>query len=117
MAMELIGNDAQAKWINVIGMSDVVADLDTETLNRINAYLLQQKRGTNTALYNDVTCCVIRPHIVSAGMAGAVIFEIQKAGFEVSAALAVNFTKPNAEEFLEVYKGVLQEYPVSFSLV
>ena len=68
------------------------------------------------------------------GMAGAIIYEIQKAGFEIAAIQTVNkfskkflciknnisyrlkkvsFTKPNAEEFLEVYKGVLHEYPVN----
>ena len=45
-------------------------------------------------------------------MAGAMLYEIQKAGFEISAIQSVKFTKPNAEEFLEVYKGVLHEYPV-----
>ena len=47
-------------------------------------------------------------------MAGAVIFEIQKANFEIAAIQTVTFTKPNAEEFLEVYKGVVHEYPVRY---
>lgn len=45
-------------------------------------------------------------------MAGAAIYEIQKAGFEIAAIQALSFSKPNAEEFLEVYKGVVQEYSV-----
>jgi nucleoside-diphosphate kinase len=44
----------------------------------------------NTATYNDCTCCIIKPHIVAAGMLGAVIYEIQKAGFEISALQAVS---------------------------
>jgi hypothetical protein len=95
---------------------DVTSDIDQESMNKINANVLQQKRCSNTAVYTDTTCCVIKPHIVASDMAGAVIFEIQKAGFEISAIQVVNFTKPNAEEFLEVYKGVLQEYPVSYSI-
>jgi hypothetical protein len=53
--------------------------------------LLYNKRmGQNTATFaNDSTCCIIKPHIFSAGMAGAVIFEIQKAGFEISAITTV----------------------------
>ncbi len=91
---------------------DVTSEFTQETINRINSILIQQRKvGQNTASYADTTCCVIKPHIVSAGMAGAIIYEIQKAGFEINAVLAVNFTRPNAEEFLEVYKGVLQEYP------
>jgi nucleoside-diphosphate kinase len=82
-------------------------------MRKINDFVLKTHRfGTNTAVYSDTTCCLIKPHIVASGMAGAIIFEIQKAGFEISAIQSVNFTKPNAEEFLEVYKGVLHEYPV-----
>ncbi len=38
--------------------------------------------GVNTATYNDSTCCVIRPHVISAGMLGAVLYEIQKSGLK-----------------------------------
>lgn len=111
VVLELMGADCFGKWINILGKSDVTTDIDQESMNKINASLLQQKRAPNTAVYSDTTCCLVKPHIIAAGMAGAVIFEIQKAGFEISAIQTVNFTKPNAEEFLEVYKGVLQEYP------
>jgi len=40
-----------------------------------------------------------------------VITKISECGFEISAALMVSLEKANAEEFLEVYKGVVQEYP------
>ena len=33
-------------------------------------------------------------------------------GFEISALLMCTLDKANAEEFLEVYKGVVQEYPL-----
>lgn len=71
-----------------------------------------RKAGKNTASYVDTTCCVLKPHLVGAGMAGAALYEIQKAGFEIAAIQTVNFTKPNAEEFIEVYKGVVHDYPV-----
>lgn len=112
VVMELMGSDAQAKWINIIGSTDITADLSLDASNRINDLVLKEhKIGRNTAAYSDSTCCVIKPHLVSSGMAGAVIYEIQKAGFDIGAISAVNFTKPNAEEFLEVYKGVVHEYP------
>ena len=82
-------------------------------LNRIAESALDNRRvGKNTASYVGTTCCVIKPHLVNSGMAGAIIYEIQKAGFDVVAIQSVIFSKPNAEEFLEVYKGVVQEYPV-----
>ena len=72
---------------------DLAGDLEQEALNRINEGVFRttgnQKLGINTATYDDCTCCVIKPHIVSAGMLGAVIYEIQKAGFDISAIQAV----------------------------
>ena len=44
-------------------------------------------------------------------MAGEVIIKILECGFDVSALLMVKLDKANAEEFLEVYKGVVPEYP------
>ncbi|CAF0792128.1 unnamed protein product [Brachionus calyciflorus] len=112
VVMELLGADALNKWKSVIGVSDITSELDFETMNKINENLLQNRKlGKNTAVYNDTTCCIIKPHLVASGMAGAAIYEIQRAGYDISAIMALNFSKPNAEEFLEVYKGVLQEYP------
>lgn len=112
LLMELIGSDAQNKWLSIIGQSDITQQYDPECLKKIQENLLSSRRmGRNTASYQNSTCCIIKPHIVAAGMAGALLFEFQKAGFEINAIQTVAFTKPNAEEFLEVYKGVLQEYP------
>jgi hypothetical protein len=101
------------KFNSTIKTNCVDVSFDSDVLERLNVSILQSKRfGRNTAVFNNSTCCIIKPHLVSAGMAGAAIYEIQKAGFDISAILSVNLTKPNAEEFLEVYKGVVQEYPV-----
>lgn len=112
VVLELMGSNAKDAWTSVIGGSDISCEVDDASLAKIDQHLLVDKKvGTNTAKCVDSTCCVVKPHIVAAGMAGAVIFEIQKAGFDVNAIQTVNFSKPNAEEFLEVYKSVLQEYP------
>ena len=90
VVLELMGNNAQNVWNNVIGVTDVSSEFGQEVLDKINKFLLQDRNlGQNTALYNNSTCCIIKPHIVSAGMAGAVIYEIQKAGFDVNAIQAV----------------------------
>jgi hypothetical protein len=87
-----MGNNAQNVWNSVIGVTDVSSEFGQEVLEKMNKFLLQDKSiGSNTALYNDSTCCIIKPHIVASGMAGAVIYEIQKAGFDVNAIQAVNF--------------------------
>lgn len=112
LIMELIGNEAQNKWLSIIGQSDVTQQYSDEAYIKIHENLLNSRKiGRNTAVYQNTTCCIIKPHIIASGMAGALIYEIQKSGFDISAIQTVKFTKPNAEEFLEVYKGVLNEYP------
>ncbi|KAL5004511.1 hypothetical protein ScPMuIL_017967 [Solemya velum] len=64
----------------------------------------------NTAQFNDCTCCIIKPHAVLEGLTGQIISAITEANFEVSAIQMFHMEKANAEEFYEVYKGVVQEY-------
>ncbi|KAL3848131.1 hypothetical protein ACJMK2_019008 [Sinanodonta woodiana] len=64
----------------------------------------------NTAKFDDCTCCIIKPHAVLDGKAGKIINAIIEAGFEISMLQMFFMEKANAEEFYEVYKGVVQEY-------
>ena len=63
-----------------------------------------------TAAFNNCTTCVIKPHIVQDGLAGQVIDMILQEGFEISSMEMFQLDKPTAEEFFEVYKGVLPEF-------
>jgi nucleoside-diphosphate kinase len=63
-----------------------------------------------TAVLNNCTLCLIKPHILKEGKLGAVIDMILSAGFEISAMELFNLTRPVVEEFYDVYKGVLPEY-------
>jgi nucleoside-diphosphate kinase len=65
--------------------------------------------GTSAA-FNNCTCCIIKPHILQAGLAGQIIDMILEEGFEISAMQLFNMDKPTAEEFFEIYKGVLPEF-------
>lgn len=47
------------------------------------------------------------------GNMGSILKAIKDEGFEVSALQMFRMDKIQAEEFLEVYKGVVSEYPVS----
>ena len=44
------------------------------------------------------------------GVAGTIVNTILEAGFEISAIAAFQMEKANAQEFYEVYRGVVQEY-------
>ena len=65
-----------------------------------------------TATFDSSTLCVIKPHAVRAGKTGDIITEILKQGFEISACQQFTRDKAAAEEFLEVYRGVVKEYGV-----
>ena len=77
--------------------------------HRENSLFFSKNFGT-TAAFNNCTCCIIKPHIVHEGLAGQVIDMILQEGFEISAMEMFNLDKPTAEEFFEVYKGVLPEF-------
>lgn len=62
------------------------------------------------AQFNNCTVCVIKPHAVANGDAGKIIDIILEEGFEISAMEMFTLDKPTAEEFFEVYKGVLPEF-------
>lgn len=63
-----------------------------------------------TAVFNNCTCCIIKPHIVQEGKAGQIIDFILSEGFEISSMEMFTLDRPTAEEFFEVYKGVLPEF-------
>lgn len=60
---------------------------------------------------NNCTCCVIKPHVLAQGNAGKILDTILVEGFEISALQMFYLDRPTSEEFLEVYKGVLPEFP------
>jgi nucleoside-diphosphate kinase len=63
-----------------------------------------------TAMLNNCSLCIIKPHIVANGQAGQVIDLILSEGFEISAMELFYLDRPSAEEFLDVYKGILPEF-------
>jgi len=63
-----------------------------------------------TAVFNNCSLCLIKPHMFTEGLAGQVIDMILDAGFEISAMEMFSLTRPVIEEFYDVYKGVLPEY-------
>ncbi|KAL8594761.1 hypothetical protein ACOMHN_047479 [Nucella lapillus] len=69
----------------------------------------------NTATVGNCTCCLIKPSALRAGVAGKIISAITEAGFRVGATQMLTLEKANAEEFLEVYKGVVHEFPALVS--
>lgn len=63
-----------------------------------------------TAVLDNCTLCLIKPHIQREGKTGQVLEMILQAGFEISAMELFDLNRAVIEEFYEVYKGVLPEY-------
>ncbi|KAL0269938.1 UNVERIFIED_CONTAM: hypothetical protein PYX00_007513 [Menopon gallinae] len=63
-----------------------------------------------TCVLKDSTCCVIKPHAVTEGTCGKIIKTIVENGFKITAMELMTMDTTTAEEFLEVYKGVVPEY-------
>jgi len=63
-----------------------------------------------TAVLDNCTLCLIKPHILKEGKAGQVIDAILEAGFEISALEMFQLSRAVIEEFYCVYKGVIPEY-------
>jgi nucleoside-diphosphate kinase len=58
-------------------------------------------------------CFVSEIHFAYSGLLGDIVSEIQESGFKITALQMFYMEHPNAEEFYEVYKGILAEYSVS----
>uniref|UniRef100_A0A3P8XTR1 Nucleoside diphosphate kinase homolog 7 n=1 Tax=Esox lucius TaxID=8010 RepID=A0A3P8XTR1_ESOLU len=138
VAMELLGDEAVSVWRRILGPTDsstarkeaslsLRAQFGTDgTRNaghgsdslasaaRELEFFFPSTAGqgpANTASYSDCTCCIIKPHAISEALTGQILNSISAAGFEVSALQMFNMDRAGAEEFFEVYKGVVSEYP------
>ncbi|XP_071198380.1 nucleoside diphosphate kinase homolog 7 isoform X2 [Salvelinus alpinus] len=138
VAMELMGDEAVSVWRRILGPTDsgvarkeappsLRAQFGTDgTRNaghgsdslasaaRELEFFFPSTAGhgpDNTANCTDCACCVIKPHAISEALTGKILHSISAAGFEISALQMFNMDRANAEEFLEVYKGVVTEYP------
>lgn len=133
--MELVADEAIAKWRQLIGPTNsLTAKSDAPeslramfgtdgTKNAVHGsdsaasfkresdfWFASNKNLKTTAMLNNCSLCIIKPHIVANGQAGQVIDMILQEGFEISAMEMFYLDRPSAEEFLDVYKGVLPEY-------
>ena len=134
VAMELIGVNSIRRWRELLGPTNSLkakeeaptsiravfgtdgtknachgSDSDESSAREIDFFF-----GNNSpkaaAQFKDCTLAVIKPHAVADGLAGKIISAIQKEGFNISTLRMFSLEKANAEEFFEIYKGVVTEY-------
>jgi nucleoside-diphosphate kinase len=127
--MELVKENAISSFRDVIGPTDpadaknalrgvfgsdgmrnaIHGSGSASEFSRESAFFFSKVFGP-TAAFNNCTCAIIKPHIVQEGLAGQVIDMILQEGFEISSMQMFSLDRPTAEEFFEVYKGVLPEF-------
>lgn len=65
---------------------------------------------SDTATLDSCTCVVIKPHAIKSKSTGKIINHIISQGYEISAMASRHLERVQAEEVLEVYKGVLPDF-------
>jgi nucleoside-diphosphate kinase len=110
VAIQVTGSSAEAAW-EIASVKLKPGLCNKVSMEQAMPYFEDLTRYPTTAVFHSCTLCLMRPHILKDGRSGEVLSAIMKAGFEVSAMKLVHLTKPEAAEFLDVYKGVLPHYP------
>jgi len=116
LAMELVMEDAVSKFAQLAsakGASPVRSSASPEEARRESASLLPPTfttRAPPISWQQEVasTCCLVKPHAMA--WAGAIIEVLQEEGFSLLGMATYLLTFHQAEEFLEVYRGVVEEW-------
>eukprot|EP01062_Namystynia_karyoxenos_P005992 TRINITY_DN1208_c0_g1_i1.p1 TRINITY_DN1208_c0_g1~~TRINITY_DN1208_c0_g1_i1.p1 ORF type:complete len:379 (+),score=136.50 TRINITY_DN1208_c0_g1_i1:84-1139(+) len=117
VAVEAVGDDAPTHWRQLLSDS---ADVSGGTWTPAEEGLAQlvcefffeapERANRSSCTLQNCALCLIKPHAVRDRQGGDIVQAILDEGFEVSALRSVHITKADAEDFLEVYKGVMSEY-------
>lgn len=91
---------------NAIHGSDSAAAYAHETM----CFFQAPHFSKTSAQLNNCSCAIIKPHVMQSKQLGKILDEVLEEGFEVSALEMFYLDKSSAEEFFEVYKGVLPEF-------
>ena len=134
VAMELVGENAIAKWRTIIGPTNLekakaeaprslramYARSTTENFAHGSDSPESAKRELDIIFGNDAirlaakingtSLCAIKPHAVKDGIAGQIIQMITKAGFVITGAVMASLDINASNEFYECYRGVIDNY-------
>ncbi|KAK9873943.1 hypothetical protein WA026_002295 [Henosepilachna vigintioctopunctata] len=71
---------------------------------------IDKKPPETTVVLKNSTCCVVKPHAIQEKKLGYILNEINEAGFAITAMQMFYLSNENADEFLEIYKGVVNDF-------
>jgi len=133
VAMLLKAEDAVGKWQSIIGDANpaqaapgtIRSQLGRDPIRNAvhgsdNLEIAQMEAdfffGSNSSVktapasFSKCSLMMIRPHAVHAGYCGQMIDQVLNSGFQMTTMQMMHLSRPNAEEFLEVYKGIVPEH-------
>lgn len=138
VAAELVGEDAIARFQRVVGPQDPeearikeptslramygkMRDTNGFHASRSEEQALEnacfffpqgidKKTPSATCTLRNSTCCIIKPHAIAEGKLGPIISYIMDSKFKITALQMIYLTSTTADEFLEVYKGVVSDF-------
>ena len=83
------------------------SDSTTSVSRELGFFFGQNSRLRNLPQLSNCSCMIIKPHAIFEGLAGKILDRVLSEGFEISCLEMFYLDKTTAEEFFEVYKGVL----------
>jgi ribosomal protein L35AE/L33A len=92
--------------------SGKVARSGSGGLELIKANEMFRSDQIRNAQLQSCTVCVVKPHALIEKKLGPIVQDIIDNGYEISDLELVHLDVANAEEFLEVYRGIVPEYNV-----
>lgn len=115
VAIELTGSGAHETWQNTAEAREIGGGVwvpEEVAVPQITEWFFEDpdRRDRSSATLQNCSLVVVKPHAVRAGHSGDIIKTLLEEGFEISALRLFHLSKADAEDFLEVYKGVVPEY-------
>lgn len=113
VAAELVGDhsiERVKRVCDALGHDTALAACDDEHAASKAISFAHSQAAFCSARLRECTLGVIKPHAVKAGYALEILEHVQHELGGISAVQSFRLSKPNAGEFLEVYKGVAPEY-------
>ena len=104
---QIFGNNDLSRYIHGSASSAETKKESNLIFNKIN----------HKPNLTSCSCLIIKPHIINEGLAGKIIDIILTEGFEITSMEMISMDKTQAEEFFEIYKGVLPEYKAMIDAV
>lgn len=135
VAFELMGANVISQWRILLGPTDSTlarqevpnsiraqfgtdntrnachgSDSPESAKREVDFFFGSRPHGKNTAAFANCSLCIIKPHAIKEGLMGRILQEIEASGLTISCLQLFSVEKANAEEFYEIYKGVVREY-------